>query len=234
MNCNVAWTPGAKYACDWMRFCMSEQFYESSWRFGYVYQPRKNLRIVEIDGLNDLLAVLDEFGTVDSRMAQLGFPRRYPNWQEMAKHFDAIHLTEKGQWETRFSRPNDLYGWDTESTLFLRLHRNTLKFVKKLRFGVGGRRFSRQECRRAPAFGDRERASERAAYIRPSIHERLVACPQATEVQPSALPRRASLPSGRSRRVRVTSQKLQLSVSKRYSVTRASLCRESRARHLVE
>jgi hypothetical protein len=76
MNCNVAWTPGAKYACDWMRFCMSEQFYESSWRFGYVYQPRKNLRIVEIDGLNDLLAVLDEFGTVDSRMAQLGFPRR--------------------------------------------------------------------------------------------------------------------------------------------------------------
>jgi len=104
---------------------MSEQFYESSWRFGYVYQPRKNLRIVEIDGLNDLLAVLDEFGTVDSRMAQLGFPRRYPNWKEMAKHFDAIHLTEKGQWETRFSR---------------------------------------QECRRAPAFGDRERDSESAAY----------------------------------------------------------------------
>src|SRR5580692_6165436 len=60
------------------------------------------------------------------------------------------------------------------------------------------------------------------------------ACPQATEVRASAQPPRASLSSGRSCRVHLASREVQSSVSKRCSVTRASLCQESRARHLVE
>jgi|ERR1700722_4092049 len=50
----------------------------------------------------------------------------------------------------------------------------------------------------------------------------------------SAQPRRASLLSGRSCRVLLASRELQSLVSKRCSVTRVSLCRESRARQLVE
>ena len=32
---------------------------------------------------------------------------------------DGIYLTEKGQWETRFTFPRGLYGWDCESVLVL-------------------------------------------------------------------------------------------------------------------
>jgi hypothetical protein len=33
--------------------------------------------------------------------------------------YDAIHLTAKGEEETRFSHPKDLYGWDCETVLIL-------------------------------------------------------------------------------------------------------------------
>lgn len=33
--------------------------------------------------------------------------------------YDAIHLTEKGEEETRLSYPKDLYGWDCETVLIL-------------------------------------------------------------------------------------------------------------------
>ena len=32
---------------------------------------------------------------------------------------DAIFLTEHGQWETRWSNPRHLYGWDVESLLVM-------------------------------------------------------------------------------------------------------------------
>lgn len=42
----------------------------------------------------------------------------YPDFELLAKHFDVIHLTENGQYETRLNHP-DLYGWDCESSLWL-------------------------------------------------------------------------------------------------------------------
>lgn len=149
------WTPNRSFACDWMRFCMMEDFNVASWRYGHVYAVREGLRIVEIDSLEDLHAVLNVYGEADEialRMLREGAIgsrqlRLYPNWEKMAMHFDAVHLTERGQWATRLTHPHSLYGWDSESTLWLRLNRNTLKFVKKIRFGVGGRRVSRQERR---------------------------------------------------------------------------------------
>lgn len=32
---------------------------------------------------------------------------------------ECIHLTESGQWNTRLTRPLNLYGWDCESILIL-------------------------------------------------------------------------------------------------------------------
>ena len=43
---------------------------------------------------------------------------QYPDFEKLAKSFDAIWLTDLGQDSTRFSKPN-LYGWDCESVLIM-------------------------------------------------------------------------------------------------------------------
>jgi hypothetical protein len=114
------------------------------------------VRVVEIDSQEDLHALNDEFGVPDPVSLECHQKRRshpvkrWPNWERLARHFDAVHLTEKGQWDTRLPPSGDnLYGWDCESTLWLRLHRNTLRFVKKVRTNVRGPRQTLKEIREA-------------------------------------------------------------------------------------
>jgi len=58
------------------------------------------------------------------------FPYASLDWEEIAKHYDAIMLTEKGEKETRYTNPS-LYGWDCESTLWFR---NVFKKIKKIKW----------------------------------------------------------------------------------------------------
>jgi len=43
----------------------------------------------------------------------------FPDYEECATRYDAIHLTDRGQWATRMTHPKNLYGWDCESVLIL-------------------------------------------------------------------------------------------------------------------
>lgn len=44
----------------------------------------------------------------------------YPDFEAMIRSgIDAIWLTPKGERETRFSHPKNLYGWDCESVLIM-------------------------------------------------------------------------------------------------------------------
>ena len=44
----------------------------------------------------------------------------FPDFERMVKRgIDAIYLTEKGESETRYSKPRSLYGWDCECVLIL-------------------------------------------------------------------------------------------------------------------
>lgn len=72
---------------------------------------------MRIDSIADLTTVVDAFP------ATLGFPgaSRYPDWLALAAAgWDAVYLTDKGQWATHMSHPLDLYGWDCASVLWLR------------------------------------------------------------------------------------------------------------------
>jgi hypothetical protein len=90
---------------------------------GFICHPAADARIFTIDGVNDLLELLKHYERPPiipgiTMFASIDFDR-------IREDFDAIHLTEEGQWRTRlpglFSNDDcfapSLSGWDCESTI---------------------------------------------------------------------------------------------------------------------
>jgi hypothetical protein len=66
--------------------------------------------IYEIDTQADLVSLHNRYP------ANYGFGK-YLNFEAIARNYDGIHLTEDGQWATRYGSGINLYGWDLESTV---------------------------------------------------------------------------------------------------------------------
>lgn len=102
------WASPINVAWGWKQWAEREEYGDLSTWFEFDFRGR----VLKIDKLKDLIAL----------------PRRhYDGYREMqwpdyeailARGVDAIHLTEKGESETRFSNPN-LYGWDCECVLVM-------------------------------------------------------------------------------------------------------------------
>lgn len=89
-------------------------------------QPNPDARILVIDTQEDLVNIRAAYppakrdlhpDTPDWMVESLGGPF---NFEAVSKDYDAIHLTDNGQWATRRSNAVNLYGWDVESTVWLR------------------------------------------------------------------------------------------------------------------
>lgn len=123
---------GPEDGSDWVRWCRGEQFDSPDTSAWYALTPRKGLRIIKIDSEADLRRVIDAYPAP--------MPADWPdilredakiNYEAVAAAgWDAVHLTERGQWRTRFSRPG-LYGWDCESTLWLRWGFSKIELVRE-------------------------------------------------------------------------------------------------------
>jgi hypothetical protein len=69
----------------------------------FIFNYEGNILI--IDSLNDLL-----------RLPFYSYCfLKYPDFEKLSKKYDAILLTVKGEKETRYTSPKNLYGWDCES-----------------------------------------------------------------------------------------------------------------------
>jgi len=99
---------------DWIEWCRSEMpDWETETKWALYPTPA---RILEIDTLEDCEKLYASYGVGwDPDAFNLGTI----NFEKMLLDYDAVHLTAKGQAETRLTRPS-LYGWDCESTLWLR------------------------------------------------------------------------------------------------------------------
>lgn len=62
-----------------------------------------------------------------------GMPE-YIDYEALAQDFDAMHLTFRGQRETRMTHPLSLYGWDCESTIWFRDCFSEIEWLGKLGF----------------------------------------------------------------------------------------------------
>lgn len=106
-----------RYGSGWVQFCYAEDVFvpdNELWMSTLVY-PRDDVRVYDINTLADL------------EMLIWRFPAKYPefrsysdvvNYEAASEFYDAIHLSDAGQWNTRLTVPN-LYGWDCECTLRL-------------------------------------------------------------------------------------------------------------------
>ncbi len=116
--------------------------YEQTW---YLLTPREGVKLYVLDSLDDLHILLDRFlwetewqqkmnCSMEESMEPIatrifGGPVRtttrnryyaYIDFERLATEYDGLWLTEQGNAETHLSYPHDLYGWDTESTLWFR------------------------------------------------------------------------------------------------------------------
>ena len=76
-----------------------------------------------IDSYADLQTLCRMYGRTETfgEDSKYGpFHDTFPDWSLVAERYDGVHLTDEGQWATRLSHPLNLYGWDCESTLWLR------------------------------------------------------------------------------------------------------------------
>lgn len=72
--------------------------------------------------------------TIDSLALPTIAPRPFsssvhPDFVAIARSYDAIHLTERGQERTRLTHPRNLYGWDCETVLVL--NRRAVRVIRK-------------------------------------------------------------------------------------------------------
>lgn len=80
-----------------------------------------DVRVYTIDDHDDLLAALDRWPHKRYRDSPRLFCDREIDYAAMAADgYDAIHLTEEGQWRTRLSFPDNLHGWDVPTIFWLR------------------------------------------------------------------------------------------------------------------
>jgi hypothetical protein len=106
----------------WIQWCLAEQFgceRDETWSNLWRLQPAAGARIYTIDDYGDLAELVERF----PHSSEYPWARVYPRWPEVAEHYDAVHLTASGEVRTRWDTPEmplSLYGWDCESTLWLR------------------------------------------------------------------------------------------------------------------
>ena len=107
---------------DWVEWCRSEAFDTVEERNWWLLTPHPECKIYTIDSLADFNRCLTEYG-YPAKIASLDLifaGKRVIDFEKLALEFDGLHLTERGNAQTHLSYPNDLNGWDCESTLWFR------------------------------------------------------------------------------------------------------------------
>ncbi len=107
------WTSPINSTHSWKDWCKANEFRNCSEENSMQLQFTGNVWVIE--DLADLLALPKIFIGFNKI---LGKPQI--DFEELIKRgVDAIHLTQQGEYNTRFSPIEDMYGWDCETVLIL-------------------------------------------------------------------------------------------------------------------
>jgi len=126
-------------ASAWINWMTSEDWYNCSNPNAWLLTPEEDLKIYEINTRVDLMEITTgrdeaEFGGISLHPSDgfhLRYGYNYVDFEKVFAEYDAIHLTEEGQYKTRHSTPN-LYGWDCETYLWDNWHFTDVEHMYEL------------------------------------------------------------------------------------------------------
>src|SRR3989304_3285794 len=98
---------------DWIRWCLAESSFPNleEQQFGWILYPTE-ANIIEVDTVEDCRNLFRWYGMIRDGYDPAISMMRFLDYPKMLRDgIDGVHVTEKGQYETRFSHPG-LYGWD--------------------------------------------------------------------------------------------------------------------------
>jgi hypothetical protein len=105
----------------WVEWCQGEFQTPLVEKYWHLLTPQPGIRVYTIDTYDDLTRLLGRYERrFTGKFASLGFRQNYLDFERLAQDYDAIHMTDDGQWATRLTYPANLYGWDCECTLWFR------------------------------------------------------------------------------------------------------------------
>ena len=115
---------------EWVQWCENAQFFTTDSDDGWLLIPNENSRILTVDNENDFANIYKEYGT----HTDYNFP--ILDFEKMSRDYDGLHLTSEGQWETRWSFPYNLHGWDCESTFWFRWCFDEVKYIGEIKIEI--------------------------------------------------------------------------------------------------
>lgn len=108
-----------KFKSKWHEFA-SYGLPNTIYNYGVLFNLKKNAKVYIIDTYEDFSNLLKDNKQSTELDELFNSPRfSFLDFEKLAKTYDAIFLTSKGERETRYFRRANLYGWDVESLLVL-------------------------------------------------------------------------------------------------------------------
>ena len=104
------WASPIDSSYGWADWCNEEGFRDCNTDNSFVFKLEDEVKILTINNESDL----NKLPTIKNRIAGKGI-----DFEKLSKTYDAILLTEDGQWKTRHGYPLNLCGWDCESILIM-------------------------------------------------------------------------------------------------------------------
>jgi hypothetical protein len=120
----------------WIRWCLGESFQGPTWDIWHL-DPDPAARVYVIATYADLAWLAERFPPQcdHDRPCPDGIGASGVSWRRVATAYDAVQVTDDGQWVTRLSVPLSLYGWDCEATLWFRWRFTSIRHLGRQTFG---------------------------------------------------------------------------------------------------
>lgn len=109
------WTSPVNSVHSWKDWCIYNDFHLDELKKSFTLLINKGARILIINDVTDLI----NLPKIDYSNTGMNLFCNYYDFEKIAEEYDAIHLTARGEVNTRITTMDNLYGWDCETVFIM-------------------------------------------------------------------------------------------------------------------